>query len=122
MQQGMWTPMCRHACDRTHVGRHIGDRVAHSYWPTTSICIQLPWFTFTHSDTPSTKENVAREGEKKEASFEGRPEVKECSFRVLISPDQFIQDIEVGFWDLTSRYQDEDLEGIKGFGQHPESK
>ena len=42
------------------------------------------------------------------------PEEKEGSFRVLISPDQFIQDIEVGFWDLTSRYQDEDLEGIKG--------
>ncbi|KAF3522705.1 hypothetical protein F2Q69_00046139 [Brassica cretica] len=28
---------------------------------------------------------------------------------------EFIQDIEVGFWDLTSRYQDEDLERIKGF-------
>ncbi|KAF3612093.1 hypothetical protein DY000_02046802 [Brassica cretica] len=42
------------------------------------------------------------------------PEEKESSFRVLISPDQFIQDIEVGFWDLTSRYQDENLEGIKG--------
>ncbi|KAF3514628.1 hypothetical protein F2Q69_00008076 [Brassica cretica] len=42
------------------------------------------------------------------------PEEKEGSFRVLISPDQFIQDIEVGFWDLTSRYQDEDLLGIKG--------
>ncbi|KAF3593428.1 hypothetical protein DY000_02023131 [Brassica cretica] len=42
------------------------------------------------------------------------PEEKQGSFRVLISPDQFIHDIEVGFWDLTSRYQDEDLEGIKG--------
>ncbi|KAF2557837.1 hypothetical protein F2Q68_00014181 [Brassica cretica] len=42
------------------------------------------------------------------------PEEKEGSFRVMISPDEFIQDIEVGFWDLTSRYQDEDLEGIKG--------
>ncbi|KAF3599348.1 hypothetical protein F2Q69_00035779 [Brassica cretica] len=54
------------------------------------------------------------------------PEEKEGSFRVLISPDQFIyfrvlisqdqfiQDIEVGFSDLTSGYQDEDLEGIKG--------
>ncbi|KAF3495790.1 hypothetical protein DY000_02053924 [Brassica cretica] len=31
------------------------------------------------------------------------PEEKESSFRVLISPDQFIQDTEVGFWDLTSR-------------------
>ncbi|KAF3561304.1 hypothetical protein DY000_02017258 [Brassica cretica] len=30
------------------------------------------------------------------------------------SPDQSTQDIDVGFWDLTSRYQDEDLEGIKG--------
>ncbi|KAF3547798.1 hypothetical protein DY000_02007024 [Brassica cretica] len=27
---------------------------------------------------------------------------------------QSTQDIDVGFWDLTSRYQDEDLEGIKG--------
>ncbi|KAF3514632.1 hypothetical protein F2Q69_00008072 [Brassica cretica] len=42
------------------------------------------------------------------------PEEKEGSFRVLISLDQFIQDIEVGFWDLKSWYQDEDLEGIKG--------
>ncbi|KAF3607921.1 hypothetical protein DY000_02046537 [Brassica cretica] len=42
------------------------------------------------------------------------PEEKEGSFRVMISLDQFIQDIEVGFWDLTSRYQDENLEGIKG--------
>uniref|UniRef100_A0A0D2ZQB0 Retrotransposon gag domain-containing protein n=1 Tax=Brassica oleracea var. oleracea TaxID=109376 RepID=A0A0D2ZQB0_BRAOL len=33
---------------------------------------------------------------------------------ILLTPDQFIQDIEVGFWDLTSRYQDEDLEEIKG--------
>ncbi|KAF3507470.1 hypothetical protein F2Q69_00006288 [Brassica cretica] len=33
---------------------------------------------------------------------------------VLISPDQSTQDIDVGFWDLPSRYQDEDLEGIKG--------
>ncbi|KAF2618641.1 hypothetical protein F2Q68_00041285 [Brassica cretica] len=41
------------------------------------------------------------------------PEEKEGSFQVLISPDQFIQDIEVGFCGLTSRYQDEDLEGIK---------
>ncbi|KAF3581193.1 hypothetical protein DY000_02035205 [Brassica cretica] len=32
----------------------------------------------------------------------------------LSLPPKFIQDIEVGFWDLTSRYQDEDLEGIKG--------
>ncbi|KAF3487907.1 hypothetical protein F2Q69_00055745 [Brassica cretica] len=31
------------------------------------------------------------------------PEEKEGSFQVLISPDQFIQDIEVGFWGLTSR-------------------
>ncbi|KAF2582602.1 hypothetical protein F2Q70_00027968 [Brassica cretica] len=31
-----------------------------------------------------------------------------------ISPDQSTQDIYVGFWDLTSRYQDDDLEGIKG--------
>ena len=60
--------------------------------------------------------------EKLPESSEGRPEVKEVSFRVLISPDQFIQDIEIGLWDLTSRYQDDDLEGIKGFGQHPESK
>ncbi|KAF2581904.1 hypothetical protein F2Q68_00003771 [Brassica cretica] len=43
------------------------------------------------------------------------PEVKEGSFRVLISPDQSIQDINVGFWDLASRYQDEDLEGRKRF-------
>jgi len=42
------------------------------------------------------------------------PEEKEGYFRVLISPDQFIQYIMVGFWDLISRYQDEDLEGIKG--------
>ncbi|KAF3499943.1 hypothetical protein F2Q69_00040645 [Brassica cretica] len=39
---------------------------------------------------------------------------EEVFFRVLISPDQSTQDIDVGFWDLTSRYQDEDLEGIKG--------
>ncbi|KAF3536647.1 hypothetical protein F2Q69_00024111 [Brassica cretica] len=32
------------------------------------------------------------------------PEVKEGSFRVLISPDQSIQDIDVGFWDLASRF------------------
>ncbi|KAF3547797.1 hypothetical protein DY000_02007025 [Brassica cretica] len=32
---------------------------------------------------------------------------------VLISPDQSTQDIAVGFWDLTSRYQDEGLEGRK---------
>jgi len=42
------------------------------------------------------------------------PEEKEGYFRVLISPDHFIKDIEVRFWDLTSRYQDEDLGGIKG--------
>ncbi|KAF3507469.1 hypothetical protein F2Q69_00006289 [Brassica cretica] len=30
-----------------------------------------------------------------------------------VSPDQSIQDIDVGFWDLASRYQDEDLEGRK---------
>ncbi|KAF3523207.1 hypothetical protein F2Q69_00049929 [Brassica cretica] len=42
------------------------------------------------------------------------PEVKKGSFRVLISPDQSIQDIDVGLWDLTSRYQDGDMEGIKG--------
>ncbi|KAF3594933.1 hypothetical protein DY000_02021940 [Brassica cretica] len=41
------------------------------------------------------------------------PEVKEGSFQVLISPYQSIQDIDVEFWDLTSRYQDENLEGIK---------
>ncbi|KAF3547214.1 hypothetical protein DY000_02000859 [Brassica cretica] len=32
------------------------------------------------------------------------PEEKEGSFQVLICPDQFIQDIEVGFWGLTSRF------------------
>ncbi|KAF2542122.1 hypothetical protein F2Q70_00035811 [Brassica cretica] len=32
------------------------------------------------------------------------------------SPDQSIQDIDVGFWDLTSRYQDEDLEGVPDIG------
>ncbi|KAF3523582.1 hypothetical protein F2Q69_00046510 [Brassica cretica] len=41
------------------------------------------------------------------------PEVKEGSFQVLISPDQSIQDIDFGFWDLQSRYQDEDLEWRK---------
>ncbi|KAF2532565.1 hypothetical protein F2Q70_00030534 [Brassica cretica] len=40
-------------------------------------------------------------------------EEKEGTFQVLICPDQFIQDIEVGFWGLTSWYQDKDLEGIK---------
>ncbi|KAF2530542.1 hypothetical protein F2Q70_00029334 [Brassica cretica] len=29
-------------------------------------------------------------------------------------PDQSIQDIDIGLWDLTSRYQDGDMEGIKG--------
>ncbi|KAF3530042.1 hypothetical protein DY000_02039975 [Brassica cretica] len=39
---------------------------------------------------------------------------------VFIDPEkhkdvgQYIQDIDVGFWELTSHYQDEDLEGIKG--------
>ncbi|KAF2550469.1 hypothetical protein F2Q68_00034552 [Brassica cretica] len=41
------------------------------------------------------------------------PVEKEGSFQVLICLDQFIQDIEVGFWGLTSRYQDKELEGIK---------
>ncbi|KAF3507471.1 hypothetical protein F2Q69_00006287 [Brassica cretica] len=39
--------------------------------------------------------------------------VKEVVFRVLISPDKSTQDIDVGFWDLTSRYQGEGLEGRK---------
>ncbi|KAG5388548.1 hypothetical protein IGI04_030089 [Brassica rapa subsp. trilocularis] len=106
-----------------HVDTHVSPRmrpdacrtthkrsVAHSYWPATSIYTQLPWFTFTHSDTPSTKKNVSRERERE------RERGKKAS------PDQFIQDIEVGFWDLTSRYQDEDLEGIKGFGKLSESE
>ena len=59
MQQVMRTPMCRHACDRKHAGRHTGDQVAHSYWPATFIYTQLPWFIFTHSDTPRTLQNVA---------------------------------------------------------------
>ncbi|KAF3576621.1 hypothetical protein DY000_02030738 [Brassica cretica] len=78
MQQGMWTPMRRHTCDRKHAGRHTGDQIN---------CREVP---------------------------KDCREEKEGSFRVLISADQFIQDTEVGFWDLTSRYEDEDLEGIKG--------
>ena len=133
MQQGMWTPMCRHACDRKHAGRHTCDRVAHSYWLVSSICTQLPWsFSFIQKylktwvrernksrkrkqEIPSCYENF-REFLRTEilpGSSEDCPEVKEGSFRVLISPDQSIQDIDVGFWDLTSRYQDEDLEGRK---------
>ncbi|KAF3511194.1 hypothetical protein F2Q69_00007168 [Brassica cretica] len=94
MKQGIWTSVCRHICDRKHAGRHTCDRVAHSYWPATSIYTQLPWFIFTHSDTPKTLQNVVPKD---------CPEVKEGSFRVLSSPDNSIQDIDVGLWDLTSR-------------------
>ncbi|KAF3511847.1 hypothetical protein F2Q69_00004590 [Brassica cretica] len=43
---------------------------------------------------------------------EGQVDV-EVSYGMDRSPDQSIQDIGVGFWDLASRYQDEDLEGRK---------
>ncbi|KAF2548264.1 hypothetical protein F2Q70_00019693 [Brassica cretica] len=44
------------------------------------------------------------------------PRHAESYVDVVVSPgipDQSIQDIDVGFWDLTSQYEDEDLEGRK---------
>ncbi|KAF3543796.1 hypothetical protein DY000_02005895 [Brassica cretica] len=44
------------------------------------------------------------------------PRHAESYVDVVVSPgipDQSIQDIDIGVWDLTSRYQDEDMEGRK---------
>ncbi|KAF3584158.1 hypothetical protein F2Q69_00027548 [Brassica cretica] len=118
--------------------RHAEGQVAHSYWLATSIYTQLPGSFLLIQTHQGHSKTWLREREKEVRCFRSIdifrrpinwrevpkdcPEEKEGSFRVMISPDEFIQDIEVGFWDLTSRYQDGDLEGIKGVGQHLESK
>ena len=115
------------ACRTTHRRSGGSFLLAGNFYiyPATLI----DFYSFRHTkDTP--KRGLEREREKEVRCFRSIdifrrpincrkvpkdcPEEKEGSFRVLISPDQFIQDTEVGFWDLTSRYQDEDLEGIKG--------
>ncbi|KAF3599038.1 hypothetical protein F2Q69_00033773 [Brassica cretica] len=87
------------ACRTTHMRSGGSFLLAGNFYIYPANLVH--YYSFRHTkDTPKLLKDC--------------PEEKESSFRVLISPDQFIQDIEVGFWDLTSRYQDEDLEGIKG--------
>ncbi|KAF2553499.1 hypothetical protein F2Q68_00033681 [Brassica cretica] len=89
MQQGMWTPVCRHACDRKHAGRHTGDQVAHSYWQANSIYTQLPWFIFTSfrhtKDTP--KPGLERDREKEVRCFRS---IDICQFVDPRSRCQFV--------------------------------
>ncbi|KAF2541588.1 hypothetical protein F2Q68_00031029 [Brassica cretica] len=124
----------RHAEGKVDVEVSSGAWVANPYWPVSSIYTQLPcsfslipknikmWVRERDrsrkrkQEIPSCYENF-REFPRTEILREvpkDYPKVKESSFRVLISPGQYIQDIDVGFWELTSHYQNEDLEGIKG--------
>ncbi|KAF2611474.1 hypothetical protein F2Q70_00010436 [Brassica cretica] len=95
------TPRMRpEACRTTHRRSGGSFLLAGNFYIYPATLVHF--YSFRHTkDTPKTE--VSKDC----------PEVKEGSFRVLIGPDQSIQDIGVGFWDLTLRYQDEDLEGIK---------